>query len=104
MRRFLETLLLPLVAVAAIWLPSVAAADELPADRVQVATEGVGSEEPGLAPAGPNEADNPNRPEDYDPNFLWGAAVGLVVLGVIGIAALGGLYYLMVQRPRASES
>jgi hypothetical protein len=102
MRRILQSLLVPLVAMVALWLPAVAAADELPADRVQLATEAVEGEQPGVPPGGPNDAANVNRPEEYEPNFLWGAAVGLAVLGVAGVAAVGALYYFMVHRPRTT--
>lgn len=99
MRRVLHTLLLPALVGLALVLPmSAAAADDLPADRVLLATEAEGEEPAGLEPGGPNEPDNPNRPEDYEPNFLWGAAVGLAVLTVGGLGILGGLYWLMVVR------
>lgn len=103
MRRLLHTLLLPLVVGMALLMPiSVAVADEradVAADTVQLATEAEG-EVGGLEPGGPNDEGNANRPEDYEPNFLWGAAVGLAVLTVGSLGVLGGLYYMMVVRRR----
>lgn len=104
MRRLLHTLLLPMLVGLALLAPvSVAvAADDLPADTVQLATEATDEEPAGLEPGGANDPDNANAPEDYEPNFLWGAAVGLAVLAVGGLGVLGGLYWLMVRRREAA--
>lgn len=102
MRRLFHNLLSALLVVVALSLPvaaaSAAPADDLPADRVQLATEAEGEEPAGLEPGGANDPDNANAPEEYEPNFLWGAAVGLVVLTVGGLGILAGLYWLMVGR------
>lgn len=108
MRRLLHTLLLPLVVGMALLLPIQAASadghhDVLPADTVRLATEAEG-DVGGLEPGGANDENNANRPEAYEPNFLWGAAVGLAVLTVGGLGVLGGLYYLMVVRREDAPS
>ncbi len=98
MRRILHTLLLPIVLGMALLLPvQAASAQALPADTVRLATE-AGEDIGGLEPGGANDQGNANRPEDYEPNFLWGAAVGLAVLTVGGLGVLGLLYWLMVGR------
>lgn len=57
-------------------------------------------EPPGPEPSGPNASGNPAAPQDYEANFLWGAATGLLALSVLGLLGLGGLYYALVIRPR----
>lgn len=101
MRRVLNILLLSVVA-AVIALPAqVAAAEELPADRLVVATQAELPEDfPGVAPGDPNAEDNAFAPDDYEPNFLWGAAVGLTALVVLGVGGLGLLYWGLVVRPK----
>ena len=104
MRRLLHSLLLALFVGLAVLVPAgVSAADDLPADRVQLATEATGEEPIGLEPGGANDPENANAPENYEPNFLWGAAVGLTVMVVGGVGLLGGLYWLMVVRRRPAE-
>lgn len=71
-----------------------------PADVLLLATEGGEGEAPGPEPSGPNATGNPSAPENYEPNFLWGAALGLLGLAVLGILGLGGLYLLLVVAPR----
>lgn len=56
--------------------------------------------EPGPAPMGPDATDNPAAPADYEANFLWGAAAGLLVITLLGAIGLGLLYYLLVWRPK----
>ena len=102
MRRLVLGLLLPALMTAALLLPATAAAADAPADSgiVLLAAEGGGGELPGRQAPDPNDPENPNPPEEYEQNFLWGAAVGLTA-GVVGLVLLlGGLYYLLVQRPR----
>lgn len=55
---------------------------------------------PGPAPSAPDAADNPAAPPEYEANFLWGAAAGLLVLVLVMVLALGLLYWLLVYRPR----
>lgn len=68
-------------------------------DVVVLATESHGEDLPGLEPKTAADEDNQFRPDDYEANFLWGAAVGLGVLVAGGVAGLAGLYWLMVVRP-----
>lgn len=63
-------------------------------------------EEPGGEPQGPDPVpleDDEFAPTDYEANFLWGAAVGLLVI-VLGIAgAIGAAYWFLVAKPRQPE-
>lgn len=70
------------------------------------ASEGdVGAEEPlGLEPAPATASGNPAAVEEYEPNFLWGAAVGLMALVGLTALAVGGLYLLLVLLPRRKRS
>lgn len=74
------------------------------ADAVAVdpllATEGGEAELPGPSPEGPDATDNPAAPQPYEPNFLWGATIGLLGLTVLGFLGLGALYLLLVVVPR----
>lgn len=58
----------------------------------------------GDGPVGPEpNPDTTHAPPEYEPPFLINAAVGLTALLVIGVLALGGLYWLLVQRPRTRQ-
>lgn len=107
MRRLLHTLPLSLVLGGALLLPAqVAVADvaaDLPVGVVRLATEAEG-DVGGLEPGGANSTENANRPEDYEPNFLWAAAVGLSVLTVGGLGVLAALYRMMVVRREKEPS
>ena len=95
----LATLLAALLlvpATAAFAAPSAPAA----ADVLVLAAEGGGGEPAGPEPLGPNATENTNAPADYEPPFLINAAVGLTALLVLLVVGLGGLYWLLVQRPR----
>jgi len=92
-------------------LSGVAAADLSTADRIVLATEAdPDAPPPGLDPKPAGAVDdagndlNPFDPEHAEPNFLWGASVGLGVLMAGGFAFLGLLYWLMVLRPEKAES
>ena len=108
MRRLFHAVLLPLLVGAALLLPAqVASADSARAQEagvVRLATEGDVEDIGGLEPGGANDTENANRPEEYEPNFLWAAAVGLSVLTVAGLGVLALLYRLMVGRREASTS
>lgn len=108
MRRKLSTLLMSLVLGVAVLLPVQIALAEVAAATdstglVRLATEAEG-EIGGLEPGGANSTENANRPDDYEPDFLWAAAVGLSVLTVVGIGILAALYRLMVGRKEPSAS
>lgn len=92
----LATLLAVLLLVPA--TAAVAAPDAPPASVVVLAAEGGGE------PAGPEpNPDTTHAPPEYEPPFLINAAVGLTALLVIGVLALGGLYWLLVQRPKQRQ-
>ncbi len=94
--------LLPAVLLVAVLLPAAAAVASPAASTIFLATEAVGEGEgaPGLQPSEADAEGNPAAPENYESNFLWGAAVGLLVLIVLGAVALGAMYLLLVVRPR----
>lgn len=112
MRR-LPALLLSAVLAAALAVPLAAQAGaapdttatvSVPDDAVVLAVEGAEQEEaPGPDPSPPDASGNPAAPDDYEANFLWGAAVGLLVLTVVAVVGVGVLYYLLVVRPRRRE-
>lgn len=107
MRRPFHALLLALLAGAMLLLPAQVASADAGTDDVGVvrlATEGDVEDIGGLEPGGANDSENANRPEEYEPNFLWAAAVGLSVLTVGGLGVLALLYRLMVGRREASTS
>jgi hypothetical protein len=105
MRRVLNLLLLSVVAVLFVLPAQVAAAQDLPADRFVVATQAELPEDfPGTTPGDPNAEDNAFAPEDYEANFLWGAAVGLTVLVILGVGGVGLLYWGLVVRPKQQAS
>jgi hypothetical protein len=97
MRRRLAGILLPALLAVVALLPASAAVAAPAADdaTVVLAVEEVG-ENPGPDP----NLDNDFAPAPYESNFLWGAAVGLLVLVFLGAGALGGLYWLLVVRPK----
>ena len=93
---------LTLAVVAALSVAGPAVADTGP---VVLAAEGggEGEEPPGPDPMPADATENPAAPTDYEANFLWGAAVGLLVLTLFAVLGVGGLYYLLVVRPRQRE-
>lgn len=93
----LATLLTVLLLVPA--TAAAAASDALPASVPVLAA--AGGEE---GPVGPEpNPDTTHAPAEYEPPFLINAAVGLTALLVIGVLALGGLYWLLVVRPRTRQ-
>lgn len=103
-RRLLAPLLSAVVAIAVL-APATAVAAPVPPAAVLAAEGGAeGEGAPGLEPAPADDTENPAAPEDYEANFLWGAAVGLLALMILGALALGGLYWLMVVRPKRSDA
>ena len=92
----LATLLAVVLLVPA--TAAVAAPDTPPGAVAVLAAEGGGE------PVGPEpNPDTTHAPAEYEPPFLINAAVGLTALLVIGVFALGGLYWLLVQRPRTRQ-
>ena len=100
MRRRPARLLSASLLLVGLLLPGTAALAAPAATQVVLAVEAPaeGEEPPGLDPV-PLEEDE-FAPTDYEANFLWGAAVGLLVI-VLGIAgALGAAYWFLVYKPR----
>lgn len=100
MRRRLSAPLLAMVVAALCLLPTAAIAVPSASPVVLAAETGEGEAPPGPEPAPADDTENPAAPQDYEANFLWGAAVGLLALMLLGALALAGLYWLQVVRPR----
>jgi|GEM_PF-5442695 len=104
MRRRPARLLSAALLLVGLLLPGTAAL-AAPAAATEVvvlaAAGGEGDEPQGLDPV-PLE-DDEFAPTDYEANFLWGAAVGLLVLvlGIVGV--VGAAYWFLVAKPRQPE-
>lgn len=99
MRRVFSLAFLALLALSLLSGPA-AAADAPVGDEVVLAVE----EEPvGPEPMDRLDEDNPARElagfENPDLPFTYGAAFILTFAGLVGVALLGGLYWLLVRRP-----
>lgn len=93
--------LLPLSAASA----TPASTDTLAETAAVLALEAEpGAEAPGPEPAPPNATDNPAAPDEYERPWIWAVSVILLAAAVIGLAVGGGLYWLLVVRPRQSAS
>lgn len=105
MRRRLFAPVLSAVVAVLLVVPVTASAADL-ASTVVLAAEGGGEHEgaPGPEPRPADDTENPAAPQDYEANFLWGAAVGLLALTLLGALALAGLYWLLVVRPKRSDA
>lgn len=104
MRRRLFAPLLSVVVAVALLVPAAAIAAPSTGSVVLAAEEGAeGEGPPGPEPAPADDTENPAAPPDYEANFLWGAAVGLLALMLLGALALGGLYWLLVVRPKQQQ-
>lgn len=105
MRRLLPVVPAMLLAVLLLVPATATAAPAAPSQVTVLAVEG-GEEGPvGPDPRGPNDPENSHAPADYEANFLINAAVGLTALLLLLVVGLGGMYWLLVQRPReASKS
>lgn len=105
MRRLLPVV--PAMLLAALLLvPTTAMATPATSTAVTVlAAEGGGEEGPlGPEPRGPDNPDNSFAPTEYEAPFLINAAVGLTALLLLLVVGLGGLYWLLVQRPSKEAS
>ena len=94
-----------LLAVGLLFVSVAPAVAETPVVLLAAEEGGEGEEAEPLGPD-PMPADaspNPAAPDDYQANFLWGAAVGLLVLTLFAVLGVAGLYYLLVVRPRQRE-
>ncbi len=101
MRRLLTHVLAALLTALLLLPATLAHADAGPnadAGTVVLAVEGGGE------PAGPDpNLDSTNAPTAYEPPFLINAAYGLTALMVGLVVVLGGLYYVLVYRPRKAR-
>ncbi len=103
MRRLLPVVPAMLLAVLLL-VPATATAAPASQPEVTVLAAEGGEEGPvGPEPRGANDPDNTFAPDDYEPNFLINAAVGLTVLLILLAVGLGGLYWLLVHRPREAS-
>lgn len=108
MRRSMGLLLPALLAVALLVAPAAALADTAgpAADEpiVLAAEAGENGEVPGPPPMEREAEENPARDlagyGDIETPFTWGAAFLMLFLGLGGVLTLGGLYWLLVHRPR----
>lgn len=105
MRRTLGLALTALLALALLASPVAAQADEVLAGEAILAVEG---EPSGPEPMDRMDPDNPARElagfEDPEVPFTYYAAFLLSFAGLLGLALLVGLYYLLVKRPSRESS
>lgn len=102
MRRRPARLLSAALLLVGLLLPGTAALAASATAGDVVLAAAVGDEEPqGLDPV-PLEEDE-FAPTDYEANFLWGAAVGLLVITLAIVGAVGAAYWYLVVRPRQPE-
>jgi hypothetical protein len=112
MRRLIGLTLPALLALFLLAVPAAAlAGDDGGADLLLAAEaeEGEDGEAGGGPDPMPRDAEeNPARDlggyGDLDTPFTWGAAFIMLFLGVVGLVALSGLYWLLVHRPRQKET
>lgn len=105
MRRRLLAPLLSLVVALTLVAPGAALAAPTSSPVVLAAESGgEGEQGPGPEPMPADATENPAAPDDYEANFLWGAAVGLLALMILGAVAVGGLYWLLVVRPKQQDA
>lgn len=95
MRRAVSGLILVVLLTCGLLLPAAAFASTA-SQATLLATEG--GEVGGLTPQDPNSTDNEFAPAEYEGNFLWGGAVGILALLVVAVGGVGGLYYLLVVK------
>lgn len=104
MRRLLPVV--PAMLLAALLLvPANAVAAPAASSQVTVLAAEGGQEGPlGPEPRGPHDTENSFAPTQYEAPFLINAAVGLTALLLLLVVGLGGLYWLLVQRPSKESS
>lgn len=102
MRRRFGIVLPALLVLVALWaLPAAAGVDapeSAPAPLVLAAEDG---EPLGPEPQPRTDPDNPASElfPDMETQFTWGAAWLLTAAGIVGVAALIGLWLLLVRKP-----
>ena len=105
MRRTLGLALVALLSLALLASPAAAEPSEASVGEVVLAVEDA---PPGPEPMERNDPDNPARElanfEDPDVPFTYYAAFLLSFAGLLGLALLIGLYYLLVKRPSRESS
>ncbi len=105
--RLARAAALPVLALMLlVGAPSLAAADEVVAtdEVIVLAAEGHSGPLPGPDPLPADDENNQFAPEDYEANFLWGAAVGFGAIVFLSLLALGALWWLMVVRPAQAKA
>jgi hypothetical protein len=107
MRR-LTGLALSVVLASALLIAPAAASPAVADDAVVLAVEG-DEGQLGPDPQERNAPDNRARElvthyEDPETPFTWGAAWILTFASLVGLALLGGLYYLLVHRPAQEDA
>jgi hypothetical protein len=112
MRRLIGLTLPALLALFLLAVPAAASVGDAGDADVLLAAEAEEGED-GEAGGGPDPMprdaeENPARDlggyGDLDTPFTWGAAFIMLFLGVVGLVALSGLYWLLVHRPRQKET
>ena len=111
MRRLIGLTLPALLALFLLAVPAAAPAGDdggadvlLAAEAEEAGEEGGGGPEPMPRDAEDNPARDLGGYGDLDTPFTWGAAFIMLFLGVVGIVAMSGLYWLLVHRPRQKET
>lgn len=108
MRRLIGLVLPTLLVVALVAAPAGAQPDAAGGERLVLAAEAGDGEGPGGPDPAPHEAeDNLARElggyDETEPQFTWGAAFLMLFLGAVGVTLMGGLYWLLVHRPRQRQ-
>lgn len=106
MRRTLGLALVALLSLALLASPAAAEAGDAGAAEVVLAVDDDGPVGP--EPMDRQDPENPARElanfEDPDVPFTYYAAFLLSFAGLVGVALLAGLYYLLVKRPARESS
>lgn len=99
-RRPARLLTAALLALGIVLPTSVVAAAPAAAEVTVLAAESFApGEAPGLEPMDPDDEANEFAPTNYEANFLWGAAVGLLFLVLAVLGGLGAAYWWLVVKP-----
>jgi hypothetical protein len=101
MRRWMGLVLPALLALMLLAGPTAALADDATDGQASVVLAVDDGEPLGPEPQPRDAEDNPAGElfPDMETPFTWGAAWILTFAGLVGLALLVGLYYLLVKRP-----
>lgn len=110
MRRLIGLVLPTLLALALLAAPAAAQPADVDADEAgpivlaaEAGDEGPGGPDPASHDAEDNLARELGGYGEMETRFTWGAAFLMLFLGAVGAALMGGLYWLLVHRPRQRE-